>query len=352
LRIPVLLSIGVVLLGGVALAQEAESAVRVGGRSGPVASVPEGYMIIESDIVVPEDFFDSGGGRATYGVSLWPGGVIPYVFDPNVDFDRRTAMREAMAEWEAASGVEFVPGIGSPNHIYIQDATFNASEGVGMAGGRHDIWIYNWDHKFIMAHELGHALGYWHEQSRTDRDTACNGFPCVVINDENICQTCCSGGPCDSQFWVRSLGGEYGPYDFDSVMHYDACAFSSCGICPRSPTCTDGGRTISVPLPHLSHWKDAIGQRDHISHWDALGMSLLYHEDDWRFFDPECACQGQEVCAGDGSFKCPYTDLPTAVASTPPDGTLWVLRPGTYSAVGVYSSAMTLRAPMGAVFDD
>ena len=65
--------------------------------------------------------------------------------------------------------------------------------------------------QMIVQHEFLHALGFWHEQSRPDRDNY------VTINYENIR----SGW--ESQFYKRtfsevdSLGA---PYDYDSIMHY------------------------------------------------------------------------------------------------------------------------------------
>lgn len=299
------------------------------------APVPDGYMIIEGDIVVPENFYTQ---RGTYATNLWPGGVVPYEFDANVSAPDQAAMLVAMSDWELVANVDFRPRSGDPNFLHIRDASFNASEGVGMAGGSHDIWIFNWNFEFIMAHELGHALAFWHEQSRADRDSF------VEINFRNICQTCCSGSSCDSQFTIRPNqgpqgSGEYALYDFDSVMHYGACFFSVCGSCsPFDPAC----RTITVLPPNDVIWQSQIGNRTHLSDMDELTMSFLYPQPNWRFVDIN------HIGNQNGTFLEPYVQFTVGEANTPGGGTLWI-QPGTYSAVGTYSTPVTIRAPLGGV---
>ena len=64
-------------------------------------------------------------------------------------------------------------------------------------------------------HEIGHVLGFWHEQSRPDRDKY------VEIHEENIIPGFESNF--DKETDVNSLGV---PYDFNSIMHYSASAFA------------------------------------------------------------------------------------------------------------------------------
>ena len=299
----------------------------VPGYVGP--GVPEGYMVIEGDIIVPLNYYKI---QTTFATNLWSGGVIPYEFDGNVDGTNRTRMLNAMVEWEAVANVDFRPRDGHDNYIYVQADSVNTSS-VGMQGGKQTVKIVSWGSHFTIVHELGHALGYWHEQSRADRDSY------VTINWGRICQDCCSGDPCDHNFEIRPAGSaEYGPYDFDSVMHYGQCDFSVCGGCAGDP---DSCRTITV-RPAYAQWQDQIGQRGHLSHFDQLTMSFLYPQSSWRFVQGSHA--GLEV----GTFLYPYRQFTTGAALIPAHGTLWV-QPGYYSAVGTYNRAMTIKAPLGNV---
>jgi hypothetical protein len=95
-------------------------------------------------------------------------------------------------------------------------------------------------------HEIGHAVGYFHEHQRPDRDQF------VRVNLGNI-----EAGK-EHNFDIRLGGTTLSPYDFGSIMHYSEDAFS------------DGGDTIE-PL----HGED-IGQRDGLSEFDIKGVCVLY----------------------------------------------------------------------------
>jgi hypothetical protein len=296
--------------------------------------IPEGYMIIEGDILVPVDFYDRilpsapGAPDAPWlPSSFWPNGVVPYEFDANVTAANETGMIAAMGEWEAVANVDFVARTTEANYIHIRDSSSDPepsnSSAVGMVGGQQTVNIVSWHMRFVMAHELCHALGFWHEQSRPNRDDY------VIINTE-----CITPGK-EHNFDKHTTAGHYGPYDFDSVMHYPDWAFLNTNV----PTCTE---TITVRPPNQA-WQTLIGQRDHLSEMDQMIVSFVYAEDDWRFVD---GSYGGVVESG--TFVEPYKQFPDGEAAVPSGGVLWV-QPGTYAAVGTYNKALTLQAPLGSV---
>jgi hypothetical protein len=204
--------------------------------------------------------------RGLHAANLWPDNTVYYAFHPNTTASNQAAALNAMSLISGVSAVIFIERTTEPDYVVFTDSSGNNSF-IGRIGGPQTINIFNWGTPFVIVHEIMHALGIYHEQSRPDRDTF------VQINYANICPNCCGGGSCDFNFDIVPTATMVGPYDFDSVMHYGQCFFSDCFNCFADlPNC----RTITVQPPYAATWQNAIGQSDHFSDSDILTIQTLY----------------------------------------------------------------------------
>merc|ERR1712002_1083861 len=97
---------------------------------------------------------------------------------------------------------------------------------------------------------IGHAIGFFHEQSRSDRDNYVN------ILSENIRQDYISN-------FRKATDNNYSvPYDFSSDMHYGCKGFTS-----------NGKLTITTKDQMA---QELIGQRTGLSHYDKLLANTMY----------------------------------------------------------------------------
>jgi hypothetical protein len=317
-----------------------------------------GYVLIEGDIQIPLAQYmlliSGAPPDATFGtVSYWPGGVVPFDFVTSgtgaVSSANQTRAITAMNMIEQRTGVDFRPAIASDqSRIRFQNSAFNSSP-VGRQGGTQIINIFNWTFPVIVCHELYHSLGYWHEQSRPDRQTY------ITINALNICgsqtSTACTAGsgpgqcclcvdgagncvPCGFNFDVRVGAGTWGPYDFDSFMHYPRTAFSC-----------NSQDTITVNPPWNAQWQNAIGQSDHFSRLDELSCRGIYPRNGDRWL------RSGSFPLGGGGFFDPYNTMLAMYGSMPANGTLFI-DPGTYAmpiANVPQNMPITIRATYGPV---
>jgi len=165
----------------------------------------------------------------------WPNGVIPYVIDPGLSDPQRVT--EAIAHWMHLTPLRFVARE-EDNPLHENYISFEEQDGcwsqVGMQGGKQVVSLGPTCNRGSAIHEIGHVAGLWHEQSRHDRDQY------VRVLWENI-----EEGREHNFDQHISDGDDIGPYDYESVMHYPALAFSRNG----QPTIvTKDGQSIGQRL--------------------------------------------------------------------------------------------------------
>lgn len=198
-----------------------------------------------------------GAEQPQHGVGItgaryrWPRGVVPYVIHNNLPNQQRVT--QAIAHWQQRTRIRFVRRTSAnaaryPNYVRFIPANGCWSQ-VGMRMNRQDIGLAGGCGLGATIHEIGHAVGLWHEQSREDR----NSF--VRVNFANIT-------PGREHNFNQHItdGDDYGPYDYGSIMHYGSTAFSR------------NGQPTIVPLRSGV----TIGQRSGLSAGDVGAVRAMY----------------------------------------------------------------------------
>ncbi|XP_019762656.1 tolloid-like protein 1 isoform X1 [Dendroctonus ponderosae] len=215
---------------------------------------------------------------------LWDYGIIPYEIDEEWSAFRKALARQAMRHWENYTCLKFIERNKTENvdFVFFTEKPCGCCSFVGKRGiGAQALSISENCAKFgIVVHEIGHAIGYYHEHTRPDRDNY------VQVFEENIMkgqQTNFNKLPTDQ---VTSLGQKY---DYNSIMHYARNTYSINGF-------SDTIQPIGIPLGMKA---PEIGQRVGLSAGDIEQTLILYN-------CPKCGSTFQTLS---GSFSPPKMNV-------------------------------------------
>ena len=186
---------------------------------------------------------------------LWPNNTMYYQIRSDVPEATVEKINEAMRIWAENTNVKFVDGKGPDGSHVVFYPGSGCSSYVGKVGGPQLLSVKSTCKVGNIMHEIAHALGFWHEQSRADRDNF------VKIHYENIKPGYVHNFRtyADTRMDGQELSAEL---DFGSIMMYPSTAFTKNG----KPTITklDGSRYST--------------QRRAPSEMDFAAMRMLYPE--------------------------------------------------------------------------
>ncbi|KAK3697014.1 hypothetical protein QZH41_002918 [Actinostola sp. cb2023] len=166
-----------------------------------------------------------GGARnAMANVKKWPNGVVPYILDSSVDDYLRKQIDIGIAEYHKYTCLRFVKRTYEKDYIRVVKPSSGCNSMVGVVGNGEQILNMGPGCEYIglVLHEFGHAIGYFHEHNRPDRDNV------VQVLWDNV-QPAFKDAFYKYKFNEADTQGF--PYDLTSIMHYANTAFGKTGFC-------------------------------------------------------------------------------------------------------------------------
>ncbi|EDO49949.1 predicted protein [Nematostella vectensis] len=186
----------------------------------------------------------------------WPGGVVPYELDSSLSGDSQAvnAINGAIVDYAKLTCITLRPKKANETSYLSIFKGSGCWSYLGQTGRKQELSLGRgcW-YKGVVIHAIAHALGFFHEHNRPDRDRYVKIiFPNIEPGREVYFRKNSA-----SSFTTHNI-----PYDYSSVMHYGVGAYS---------------RMMSQPtiVPLISGV--SIGQRRGLSMLDVAKVKIHYN---------------------------------------------------------------------------
>ncbi|XP_073727834.1 meprin A subunit beta isoform X2 [Misgurnus anguillicaudatus] len=229
-----------------------------------------GIDLFEGDILYDEKL----GRNSIIGDEYrWPK-TIPYYLEDDLEINAKGVILKAFEQYRLKSCIDYKPWTGEENYISVFKGNGCFSSVGNRQVGKQRLSIGSGcDRIATIEHEFLHALGFWHEQSRSDRDDY------VSIIWDRITE----GKEHNFNKYNDTTSSALNvPYDYGSMMHYSKKAFQN-----------GTESTIVTKIPAFS---DVIGQRMEFSDSDVLKLNRLYNCTRSSTFLDSCDFESENIC--------------------------------------------------------
>uniref|UniRef100_A0A914E4G9 Zinc metalloproteinase n=1 Tax=Acrobeloides nanus TaxID=290746 RepID=A0A914E4G9_9BILA len=138
--------------------------------------------------------------------------TVSYYFDDASGYtdDQKDLMRAGFNFWRDNTCINFEESETADDRIRVAKIDGCYAD-LGMNGGEQEMSLVDSCMRIgIASHEMAHALGIWHQQSRSDREDHVTVYNNRIKTGQG------------SEYAIKSNTDNYGvPYDYGSVMHYE-----------------------------------------------------------------------------------------------------------------------------------
>ncbi|XP_075922805.1 meprin A subunit beta isoform X1 [Petromyzon marinus] len=242
------------------------------GQKWDIFDVNKDMNLIEGDIAY-DQVYARGRSAVRDDRYRWPK-TIPYYLDISLDVNAKGVIMQAFEMYRLKTCIDFKPWAGEREYIQVIKGSGCWSYVGNLHYGKQELSIgANCDRLGTVEHEFLHALGFWHEQSRADRDDYVTIVWDQILNGRE-------GNFDKYEDDVTDLQNV--PYDYSSMMHYGASAFQKA----EEPT-------IVTRIPDFMQ---VIGQRSDFSKYDLQKLNRLYNCTRSLAFMEQCNFEELNIC--------------------------------------------------------